>query len=294
MSEPAEASTGKARVRITEFTDPACPWAWSAEPVRARIDHLYGEQLEWRVRMVGLSDRARGPEDGYDPDATVERQRRIAREFGMPIDTRPRPYAAATLPACLAVVATKANRPEATRRVLRQLRVRNWSGEMLDDPRTLHGAAGDAGITAEELDAWMADPTLQEMLRRDMDLARRPLPAAHALDEKLANWSGGRRYTCPSYEIERVEDEVKIAIPGFQPFAAYDIVLANLLPGLRRSDAPAGAREVLEWSGIPMATQEVAAVLDRDAFSVREELARVALLDPVGADGFWSLAPKSH
>jgi len=25
-------------VRITEFTDPGCPWAWSAEPARRRLD----------------------------------------------------------------------------------------------------------------------------------------------------------------------------------------------------------------------------------------------------------------
>jgi hypothetical protein len=38
-----------------------------------------------------------------------------------------------------------------------------------------------------------------------------------------------------------------------------------------------------------MATVEVARVLERDEYAVREELARVARLEPVGADGFWSL-----
>jgi len=27
-----------AEVRITEYTDPGCPWAWSAEPFRRRLD----------------------------------------------------------------------------------------------------------------------------------------------------------------------------------------------------------------------------------------------------------------
>jgi hypothetical protein len=257
--------------------------------VRARIDHVYGAHIEWRVRMVGLSDARRTPEQGYDAEAMAERQREIAREHGMPIDTRPRPYAAATMPACRAVVATKLHRPGATRRILRQLRVRNWSGEMLDDPATLHGAGEDAGIPAEELDGWMAEAKVGELLVRDMEMARAPLPAARALDHKLANWSGGRRYTCPSYEIERLQDGVRIAIPGFQPFAVYDIVLANLVPGLDRCDPPGCAREVLEWSGVPMATQEIASVLDDDVYSVHEQLARFAHLHPVGADGFWSL-----
>jgi hypothetical protein len=32
-----------------------------------------------------------------------------------------------------------------------------------------------------------------------------------------------------------------------------------------------------------------AEVLDRDDYSVREELARIARIEPVGAEGFWSL-----
>jgi predicted DsbA family dithiol-disulfide isomerase len=276
-------------LRITEFTDPGCPWAWNAEPVRARIDYLYGDDVEWRVRLVGLSDRRRTREDGFNPEAMAASQRSLAREHGMPIDSRPRPYLPATLPACRAVVAAKVHRPDAVRRVLRQLRVRYWSGGLLDDPALLHAAAADAGIAAGELDAWLEDPEVEERLERDMALAREPLPAARALDHKLANWSGGRRYTCPSYEVERVSDGVRIAVPGFQPFAAYDIVLANLAPGLERREPPESAEEVLRWSGIPMATVEVARVLERDEYAVREELARVARLEPVGADGFWSL-----
>ena len=45
-----------ADVVITEFTDPSCPWAYSAEPVRQRLDWLYGDRLEWRTCMVGLAE----------------------------------------------------------------------------------------------------------------------------------------------------------------------------------------------------------------------------------------------
>ena len=48
-----------ADVRITEFTDPGCPWAYSAEPIRRRLDWLYGDQVEWDIRMVVLSDLLR-------------------------------------------------------------------------------------------------------------------------------------------------------------------------------------------------------------------------------------------
>ncbi len=45
-----------AELLITEYTDPGCPFAWSAEPIRWRLRWLYGDQLEWDVRMVGLDD----------------------------------------------------------------------------------------------------------------------------------------------------------------------------------------------------------------------------------------------
>ena len=126
-----------------------------------------------------------------------------------------------------------------------------------------------------------------------MAAARAPMPAALVLDERLANWSGGRRYTCPSYEIERLADGVRIAVPGFQPFQVYDVITANLLPGVRRADPPGSAEEVLRWTGTPLASKEVAVVRDIGLEDAREELGRVAEEEHVGADGFWFL-PGEH
>jgi hypothetical protein len=47
---------GQARLRIDLFTDPACPFAFSHEPVRWRLRWLYGDALDWRPRMIGLAD----------------------------------------------------------------------------------------------------------------------------------------------------------------------------------------------------------------------------------------------
>ena len=58
-----------AEVRITEYTDPGCPWAWSAEPFRRRLQWLYGDSIEWRERMVGLADSAEHYEEkGFTTD----------------------------------------------------------------------------------------------------------------------------------------------------------------------------------------------------------------------------------
>jgi predicted DsbA family dithiol-disulfide isomerase len=277
-------------VRIIEFTDPGCPWAWSAEPFRRRLDWLYGESVEWHLRMVGLSASPEEyAEKGFTPAKLAEGMRRIAHEHGMPIDTRERPRMYATLPACRAVVAARMHAPERARALLRRLRVRNFSGQLLDEPATVSGAARDAGLDPDRLEEWTYDPDVERALAEDMAAARRPLPAALALDHKLANWSGGRRYTCPSYEIVRESDGVRISVPGFQPFAAYDVIMANLVPGVRRADPPGSVTEVLRWAGEALATKEVAVVCDIAFDAAREELGRVAGEEHVGADGFWTL-----
>jgi predicted DsbA family dithiol-disulfide isomerase len=280
-----------AAVCITEFTDPACPFAYSAEPVRARLRWLYGEHIDFEARMVVLTE---SPQDyldrGFTPDKQAESFRRLAREYGMPIDTRERPRMAASLPACRAVVAASIHSDRGWF-LLRALRVRHFSGELLDDPSTIAAAAGDAGIDAAALDEWARDDVVEHRLREDMALAREPLPAARVLDEKLANWSGGRRYTCPSYEIVRRSDGVRIAVPGFQPFAAYDVVTANLVPDTPRREPPDDVREVLDWALVPISTKEVAAVMDIELLDAREQLVRAGAREhPVGTDGFWTAA----
>jgi predicted DsbA family dithiol-disulfide isomerase len=277
-------------VCITEFTDPGCPWAWSAEPFRRRLQWLYGDKLDWSLRMVVLADDPQEYLDkGFTPEKLSKAFTKIGREHGMPMDTSLRPRMAATAPACRAVVAARVHAPAAEVPLLRALRVRCFAGELLDEPATLEGAAGDADLDADELRGWMQDAAVEARLDDDRAAAREPMSAARVLDEKLADWSGGRRYTCPSYEIVRRGDGVRIAVPGFQPFAAYDVVLANLVPGSGRRDSPASVLEVLEWAGEPLATREVAVVCGIRHDEAREQLGHVAIERHLGFDGLWSL-----
>src|SRR3954453_2981653 len=146
-----------ADVCITEYTDPGCPWAYSAEPFRRRLSWLYGDRLEWRVCMVGLAE---SPDEylrgGFTPTRQSGAFATIAREHGMPIDTSVRPRRAATVPACRAVVAARLNAPDKMRRLLGRLRGRHFAGQRLDAPETIAGAAADAGIDAGELETWTA------------------------------------------------------------------------------------------------------------------------------------------
>ena len=212
----------------------------------------------------------------------------------MPIDTRERPYVAGSRDACRAVVAARVHADRATtRKLLRGLRVRNFAGEMLDDPATIAAASVEAGI-GDEIESWLPTTGSSAELERDASAARRPdaRPRASSTTSSPTG-RAGVRYTCPSYEITRLEDGVTISVPGFQPFAVYDAILANLVPGLERRDPPESAAEVLAWRSIPLSTQEVAVVCDVPFDAAREELGRVATQDCVGADGFWRLEDEA-
>src|SRR4051794_15953175 len=109
-----------AEVLITEFTDPGCPFAFSAEPFRRKLEWLYGDRIEWRPRMVVLAE---APDEylakGFDPPKQAKSFKRLADDYGMPMDTRERPRMAATAPACRAVVAARLHAPDRERALLR-------------------------------------------------------------------------------------------------------------------------------------------------------------------------------
>lgn len=277
-------------LEIREFTDPRCPWAFSAEPSRWRLRWLFGDQIRWEPRMVVLKARA-GPDAGYDPDAYSRGLRTFVERYGMPIDTRERARRPVTLEPCRRVVAARLHDAAAGVALLRRLRMRSMMGQLLDEPETVAGAARDAGLDPAELESWAGEPVVEAALRADMAAARSPSPAALALDHKLADAGkgGGRRYTCPSYEIER-DGGPRLDLPGFHPLAAYEAAIANLAPQLDRRRNPDSVEEALAWAGEPLASAEVAAVCALALPTARERLARVAVEQPVGTDGYWTLA----
>src|SRR4051794_15793933 len=154
---------------VTLFTDPACPFAFSAEPVRQRLRWHYGDQLRWTSRMIVLTREV------GEAEKLAEGAPGLQRRYGMPIDPRPYPRPASSEPACRAVVAARLNAPDRAEALLRQLRVHVMQAGLLDDPALIDAAA-----------------------------ARDPMPAARALDHKLGGPRGQRRYTAPSYVIDGV------------------------------------------------------------------------------------------
>src|ERR1700742_4045816 len=95
------------RVSITHFTDPGCPWAYSASPAMAVLRWRYGSQLDWRLVTIGLAEDPKRYEDaGYTAPAMSAGQLYF-RRYGMPFARHPRERIAATSRACRAIVATR-------------------------------------------------------------------------------------------------------------------------------------------------------------------------------------------
>ncbi len=279
-------------VSVTEYTDPACPFAFSAEPHRWRLRWLFGEQLEWRRHMVVLSEsREENREKGFTPERIAQGASMLAERFGMPMNEEPKAEAAASLPACRAVVAARLHAPGQEGALLRRLRQLNFTGPLLDDPATIATAAREAGLDAAALEGWMAEEETERVLREDMRLARTPTEAALALKQKLAGTpDGGWRYTCPSLEFA-TPGGTAFSAPGMQSSLGYETALANLAPGLERRAEPEHVAEVLRWAEVPLATQEVAEVCGLSRDDARTELGEAgAVEEPVGHDGFWTLA----
>jgi 2-hydroxychromene-2-carboxylate isomerase len=152
-------------VTIRHFTDPACPFAFSAERQRHRLLWLYGDQIEWELHMIVLREEK-------EEWRHSEGFRRLQLQYGMPIDWRERVWLAATVHACRAVIAARLRWPDRADLLLRRLRVLTMAGALLDDSDTLELAAEQAGLPVAEIAAYCAEPEVEEALRADMRLAR--------------------------------------------------------------------------------------------------------------------------
>jgi hypothetical protein len=268
-------------IEVTHFTDPACPFAFSAEPVRLRLMWHYGDGLAWTTRMIVLTREA------GEGKLLAEGAPGLQRKHGMPID--PVPYARefSIEPACLAFVAARANAPEKADALLRRLRVRIMLGELPDEAGTIDAAARDAGLDPDELRAWTEGDEARAALEEDAAAARSPSAAALALDHKLSGPAGARRYSAPTYVLGRGDRAV--TIPGFTPAAAHEAAIANLEPDLPRRPPPESVRELLEWAPYPLATAEVIEISGLAEQRARSELAAVATPIPAGAELYWHL-----
>ncbi len=277
-------------IDVVEFTDPGCPWAYSASPAFSVLRWRYGSQLRWRLVMVGLTERAEQYEQrGYTPARSARGQRRFAR-WGMPFAHHPKARMGATARMCRAVVATRLLQPELERDVLRALQFGQFTTTMVmeDDDSLLTQLRTVDGLDAEAILASLDTPDVTAAYDADRAETRTAEGSPTHFQGKAAQTDGPVRYTAPSLVFAK--NGARLEAGGFQPLEAYDVVIANLDPTLERRAEAEDVVEVLRAFPSGLATAEVAAVMCPDLELADIEGAEAALIDAV-ADGHASRIP---
>jgi protein-disulfide isomerase-like protein with CxxC motif len=249
-------------IRVTHFTDPGCPWAYSAWPAHTTLRWRYGEQLRRTLVMIGLTeDAGQYAARGYSPIRSAIRYRRF-RRFGMPFQITPKARLSATSPACRAIVATRLAAPELEDAALRALQFAQFTTTgTLDDLDTLRSAlAGVEGLDAEFIVGRIEDPEVVAAYESDRSRARTAAGSPTEFQGRAANTDGAVRYTAPSLVFEG-PDGRRLEAGGFQPIEAYDVAIANLEPTLERRPPADDPLDVLRAFPYPLTTAEVAAVM---------------------------------
>ena len=271
------------RIAVTHFTDPGCPFAWSASPALAALRWRYGDQLDWRHVMNGLAeDGAQYEARGYTPLWMARSQLRF-RRYGMPFSPQPKSRVAGTSRACRALIAAGWQVDGREWETLRALQLLQFTSDrLLDDDAAIAAALATVpGVDAAAAVAAIDHPEVLAEYERHRAAARSAGGSPAEAQGKTADTDGTIRFTAPTLVFER--DGRELVAGGFQPLAAYDVLLANLDPSLERREAPEDLAELFAAFPEGLVTAEVAQILAGNG-DPDPEAAEAALLELV-ADG---------
>jgi 2-hydroxychromene-2-carboxylate isomerase len=251
-------------ISATHYSDPGCPWAYSASPALAVMYWRYGAAIEWRFVTIGLTESgAQYEARGYTP-AKSARGYRSFRRYGMPLTTEPRRRIPGTSRACRAIVATRLSDPANEYAAFRALQF-GWftTPLVLDEDADIAAALERVpGLDVDGVVGAIDDPQVVAAYEADRAEARSAAGGATELQGKAANTDGAVRFTAPSVVFE-TGDGRRLEAGGFQPVEAYDLVVANLDPSIERRQPPDSPLEALGTVPFGLTTQEVAAVMTR-------------------------------
>jgi 2-hydroxychromene-2-carboxylate isomerase len=269
-------------ISVTHFTDPGCPWAYSASPALAVLQWRYGDQLEWRLATIGLTEQAdQYIQRGYTPTRGARGYLMFRRRWGMPFATEPRARMAGTARACRAIVATRLRYPDRELAVFRALQF-GWMTTPLvmdDDEDILRAIEGVPGIDAREIVGALDDPEVDAAYEADRADARTAEGRPTHFQGKAAQTDGLVRYTAPSLIFELGDRRLEAG--GFQPVEAYDVCIANLDPTLDRRPAPEDPLEAIEAFPDGLVTAEIAAIMTGGNDAPDLEATEFALIEHV-------------
>jgi predicted DsbA family dithiol-disulfide isomerase len=287
-------------ITATLYSDPACPWAYSESPALRVIEWRYGDQLDWRLVVVGLTERS----DQYAARGYTTLRGAVGqlmfRRYGMPFSPAPKARLSATARACRAVVAARLANPGAEWAVFRAIQLANFTTPLVleDDDQLRDALEGLPGVDAAAIVAALDSPEVTEAYEADKAETRTAAGSAAELQGTTAATDGPVRFTAPS--IVFAVNGTQLVAGGFQPVEAYDILVANLDPTLNRRLPPESPAPLLEHFPDGLTTQEVAALMTHGNDAPDRRAAEAALLGlvadghatrrPLGDDALWRAA----
>jgi len=290
-----------APIDATLLTDPGCPWAYSAIPALRVLDWRYGDQISWRLVMIGLTEDASQYEArGYTPEGNLIGNLEFRDRFGMPFSLIAKGRIAATGRGCRAVVAARLADPGSEWRALRALQLANFTTPLVldDDASVLAALRGVDGVDAAAIAASLGSPEVEEAYQRDRAEARTAGGSPAAMQDKTAMTDGPVRFTAPSVVLER--EGMRLVAGGWQSVDAYDVLVANIDPSLRRMGPPRSVESLLARYPEGLVTREVAALMTGGNDEIDETTVETALLVlvaagrarrlPLGQSALWTAA----
>ena len=268
------------------------------------IEWRYGDQLDWRLVLVGLSeDTSRYAEHGFTTLRMASSGLLFRERYGMPFAPNPKPRLSASSRACRAVIAARQQWPGSEWRVFRALQLANFNTPLLfDDDELLREALSAVpGVDADQIVALIDAPEVIAAYEQDKAQTRTAAGSPTEFQGKAGNSDGAVRYTAPSLVLESSAGR-RVEAGGFQPVEAYDVLIANLDPTLERKAPPEDPSELLQYFDFGLTTQEVAALMTRGNDRPDRSAAEGALLalvyegraerQALGGDALW-LAPDA-
>lgn len=247
--------TAPPELRVVEFTDPACPWAWGSEPKFRRLRTQLGPRVSWRRVFGILFDDGEPPAPDPAAEAAwyLNELREIATHTGAPVPERLAWVSATSWPASLAAKAAEAQGPDMAEAVLWRLRETTFvDGEPADTPgRVLDAVRALPGLDIDRLAADAASPLTRAAVREDWTETRSPCPEVLELDAPgrhpgRAKPLGedpedGFRYALPTLVFLGPAD--RAVVPGWRPESEYFDAVRAVAPGLAEEIASASAPE---------------------------------------------------
>lgn len=209
-----------ALLRVAEYTDPACPWAWGSEPkfrwLRGVLAAAGPDAVEWR-RVFGIlfdEGDAPAPDPAAEAAWYLQELQEISGHTGSPCPEKLGWVTATSWPASLAAKAAERQGAQVAEAVLHRLRETTFiDGRPADTPeRVIEALHGLPGLDIETLALEAASPEILEAVRRDHAETRDPCPEVFAIDEPARHPgrakplgedpSDGYRYALPTLVLD--------------------------------------------------------------------------------------------